>query len=94
MNTKQQTHATPCYAASLDDADPVTGDWLSSLGALKNDEVVVKLVAITHFFDGIEIWQDDDSNSDDRILAVSHYPITRGDLRKLCWALNVPGAGQ
>lgn len=87
--------STDCYVTFADDAEPITIDWCETSGVMANDEVEVRPIAINEHFDGIEIWRvdghEDDSNIDG-ILAVYHFPITRGDVRKLCWALNVPFA--
>lgn len=89
--SSEPSATTDGYVAQSDDVVPITIDWCHATGEMANDTVEVRPIAVMEHFDGIEVWSvEDDGENPDGLLAVFHFPITRGDIRKLCWALNVP----
>lgn len=79
------------YAVRSDDQEPVTKEWLDAAGLLKSDLVEVRVQAISEFYDGIELWSIDcdEEGGQDGVLPIAHFPITRGDIRRLCWAIGI-----
>jgi len=79
------------YSTFADDDEALTQKWLEATGRLFNNEIEVRPIGINRWCDGIEIWRvgADDEGNLEGVLAMCHFPITRGDVRKLCWALNV-----
>ena len=87
------SRSSHCYAA---DDEVLTIQWVDgNCETLIGSMVEVKPVGINRWFDGIEIWQrpsGDDGGDQDRILAISKYPITVGDVRNVCRGLGIQSA--
>ena len=73
--------------------EPIGPGWIAACGEMKNDLLRVVPVAINSWYDGIEVWnrtEEEDGIEPDGVLVLHRFPITKGDVRCLCAALEVP----
>ena len=72
--------------------EPVTRDWIVACGTMENDLVRVVPICTTRWYDGIKVWAPDagDDVGPDGVVVLRRFPITKGDVRILCAALEVP----
>lgn len=79
-----------------EDHEDLTIQWVdANCQTLIGILVEVKPIAMNKWFDGIEIWQrpiDGDNGDQERVLAISKYPITVGDVRNVCRGLGIQSA--
>lgn len=67
------------------DSEPDDDELVMEQLYLGGGEVVLRVVAVNRFYDGIELW-----NASDGILAFYREEgLTKGDVRRLCDALEI-----
>ncbi len=85
-----QQSTSNCHISSYDDSTAVDKEWLSSVMPLRNDLVEIRVTAVIRKFDCIELLPiNEDQPSKHALLAMNRYPISRGDVRRLCHALGI-----
>jgi len=78
--------------------EPIDDEWLNQCGVMRNELIEVRPIAIHKHFDAIEIWfwnvmQERDGIESQGLMVMHRFPITKGDVRNLCAALEVPCLG-
>lgn len=80
-----------CYRASDGDSEAVTHAWVWNHD-FASSLIEVRPMGINEFYDGVEIWSRNTGDDDEEasgVLVLHKFPLLRGDVRKVCWALGV-----